>query len=112
MAEGAIIGNLSFNAGRRPRIAHLGEFGITVAKSWWGRGVATRLIGELLDWSRQNGIRKINLRVRADNEAAIALYRKMGFVTEGRIARDLRVKGEFLDTLMMGSEIDPSNSGP
>ena len=109
-SEGSIIGNLSFNAGRRPRIAHLGEFGITVAKSWWGRGVATRLIEELLSWSRQSGIRKINLRVRVDNETAIALYRKMGFVTEGLITRDLRVNGEFIDTLMMGLEIDPPSS--
>ncbi|NLA57464.1 MAG: hypothetical protein GX855_00940 [Firmicutes bacterium] len=34
-------------------------------------------------------IRKVNLRVRTDNQAAIHLYKKMGFREEGRITKEI-----------------------
>lgn len=105
--NGQIIGNLSFHGGSRPRIRHLGQMGITVARDWWGRGVATRLIRELIGWSHDNGIRKINLHVRTDNDRAIALYEKLGFHKEGCITRDLQVDGVFHDVWTMGLQLDP-----
>lgn len=104
--NGMIVGNLTFTAGRRPRIAHTGELGITVARDWWGQGIATRMIRELIRWSRAHGIRKINLKVRLDNRPAIALYEKLGFETEGVITRDLRIGDEFFDVRQMGLRID------
>jgi len=75
LLEGTIVGSLTFEAGARPRVRHAGEFGISVLKEYWAIGVASSLIDSLLEWSKNgNIIRKINLRVRADNHRAIALY--------------------------------------
>jgi len=49
------------------------------------------------------GIRRIDLDVRADNEAAIKLYRALGFIEEGRIKDGIRREDEgFEDVILMG----------
>ena len=112
IADGGIIGALTFSGGNRSRTRHMGEFGVSVLKAWWGRGVAGALLDALLAWARQGGVvRKINLRVRADNTRAIALYERLGFVREGRSTRDLWVDDAFHDGLIMGIEIDPEPRG-
>ena len=44
---------------------------------------------------------RVELIVRADNEAAIALYRKFGFELEGTLRRYIRAETDFQDALMM-----------
>jgi ribosomal-protein-alanine N-acetyltransferase len=48
-----------------------------------GRGVGRDLIGRVIDHAQQAGCTRIELEVAADNSAAIALYRRMGFRTVG-----------------------------
>jgi RimJ/RimL family protein N-acetyltransferase len=101
--EGEIIGAIDFNGGTRRRTAHAGEFGLSVRRPYWGCGVGGALLDAMLDWARGTGVlHKVRLRVQDRNEAAIALYRSRGFVEEGRLARELRVDGEWVDLLVMG----------
>ena len=73
--DGRIVGVLTFNGGERRHIHHVGEFGISIARRCWGFGIGRRLIELLLRWAAAgSAVRKINLRVRADNARAIALY--------------------------------------
>lgn len=103
-----LIGMIDFHGGNRRRTAHAGEFGLVVRRSHWGRGVGGRLLDALLGWARAHaGVRKIKLRVRADNTAAIALYRARGFVEEGRFRADLVIEGTPLDVLAMAWFPDP-----
>ena len=102
-----IIGTSSFSGGARPRISHTGEFGVSVLKEYWGNGIGTELIKYLIEWSKQSGIiRKMNLIVRNDNLSAIHVYKKLGFIEEGVITRDLQINGRFYDALFMGYTID------
>jgi RimJ/RimL family protein N-acetyltransferase len=104
--DGKIVGNLNFSGGVRQRIAHVGEFGVSVLKEYWGNGIGEELIKYLINWSNTVGIiRKINLRVRTDNTRAISLYKKLGFLEEGILKRDFFINGEFYDSLLMGLEI-------
>ncbi|MBV9228847.1 MAG: GNAT family N-acetyltransferase [Chloroflexi bacterium] len=105
---GEIAGTLSFSAGKRLRLQHAGEFGITVLRKYWNLGIGNRMLAYLIDWARQTGtIRKINLRVRVDNPPAIHLYEKYGFVREGRLTREFYLHGQFFDVYMMGLQLDP-----
>ncbi|WDV44586.1 GNAT family N-acetyltransferase [Clostridiaceae bacterium M8S5] len=104
--KGEIIANLSFAAGYRERIKHTGEFGISVDKKYWGMQVGKYLIVYMIQWAKQNDIRKINLRVREDNKRAIKLYEKIGFVKEGVITRDFYMEGSFYSSIAMGIAID------
>lgn len=105
--QGDIIGCLTFSGGNRLRIRHYGEFGVTVLKKYWGKGVGKILIKYLIQWARDSHIiRKINLKVRADNVRAIRLYRRLGFVMEGNIPRFFYHKDRFYDIYIMGLKIN------
>lgn len=106
-ADHKVVGCLNFSGGPRQRTAHIGEFGVSVLKEYWGYGIGKELIQYLIDWSKDTGIiRKINLRVRADHTRGICLYKKLGFTEEGVISRDFLTNGEFYDSLLMGLQIN------
>jgi len=57
-------------------------------------------------WAGEQRLHKLSLSVFAHNEAAIALYRKFGFVEEGRRVRHYRRQaGEIWDGIDMGLAI-------
>jgi RimJ/RimL family protein N-acetyltransferase len=80
-----------------------GELGMMVAAGWRGRGVGTSLLVAAIAWARQHGLHKLSLGVFPSNEAALALYRKFGFVEEGRRVEHIRrANGELWDLVEMG----------
>ncbi len=80
-----------------------GEFGMAVERDWRGRGVGAALVAAAIDWARAEELHKLCLEVFPHNEAAIALYRKFGFVEEGRRVKQIRrANGELWDSLVMG----------
>ena len=78
-------------------MSHAAELGISTLKEFWGQGIGSRLMEEMIAYAKENGITKINLRVRADNERAKALYRKFGFEKEGDDRRMMEIDGEYFD---------------
>ncbi|MCE5287127.1 MAG: GNAT family N-acetyltransferase [Pelosinus sp.] len=107
VVNGRLVGNLNFMRGARSKIWHAGEFGITVDKLYWGQGIGRQLIACLLEWAhKQKNIRKVNLKVRSDNERAIILYKRMGFKEEGLLRREFYSNEIFYDALCMGLCID------
>ncbi|MGH7579714.1 MAG: GNAT family N-acetyltransferase, partial [Gemmatimonadales bacterium] len=108
LLDGEIVGGLTFDGGRRPRLRHAGEFGISVAQAYAGLGIGRAMIEYMIAWAEAGGVvRKINLKVRVDNAGAIRLYQRMGWVHEGRTTRDTLIDGEFNDCLLMGRAVDP-----
>ena len=106
--HGEIVGTLGFTGGTKPRLRHAGEFGISVARAHWGEGIGRALIESMLAWAATSGVvRKVNLRVRAGNTRAIALYERLGFVVEGRQTWTTLVNGELQDSLFMGRQLPP-----
>lgn len=86
-----------------------GEFGMLVDRDWRGHGVGSALIRAAIDWSRDQGLHKLSLEVFTQNAAAIALYRKCGFVEEGRRVKQYRrANGELWDSLIMGLSLQGS----
>jgi RimJ/RimL family protein N-acetyltransferase len=80
-----------------------GEIGMMVASDWRGRGVGTALVEAAIEWARARGLHKLSLGVFPQNDAAVALYRKLGFVEEGRRVRHIRrANGELWDLIEMG----------
>jgi RimJ/RimL family protein N-acetyltransferase len=80
-----------------------GDIGMAVAREWRGRGVGSALLAAAIEWARELGLHKLSLGVFAHNAAAIALYRKFGFVEEGRRVKQMRRQsGELWDIVDMG----------
>jgi RimJ/RimL family protein N-acetyltransferase len=99
VADDEIVGSLHVEASRHG----FGEIGMAVAREWRGRGVGSALLAAGIEWARRHGLHKLSLGVFAHNEAAIALYRKFGFVEEGRRVKQYRrASGELWDAIDMG----------
>jgi RimJ/RimL family protein N-acetyltransferase len=99
VADGQVVGMIHTTVSRHG----FGEFGMLVDREWRGRGVGSALIEATIDWARDQGLHKLCLEVFAHNTAAIALYRKYGFVEEGhRVRQYRRASGELWDSLVMG----------
>jgi ribosomal protein S18 acetylase RimI-like enzyme len=80
-----------------------GELGMAVAHEHRGQGVGSALLAAAIASARENGLHKLSLGVFAHNAAAIALYRKFGFVEEGRRVKHYRrANGELWDAIEMG----------
>ncbi len=106
LIDGEIVSSLSFSAGSRPRIQHTGEFGMSVRKEFWGLGIGSAMLDTLIEWARASGIIfKINLRVRTDNQRAIKLYERKGFVREGTISKEILLDSKYYDHHWMGLEL-------
>ena len=99
VADGQLIGMLHMEASRYG----FGEIGMLVGCDWRGRGVGSALVQAAISRARGQGLHKLCLEVFAHNTAAIALYRKSGFVEEGRrIGQYRRASGELWDSIVMG----------
>jgi len=105
--NGKIVGNLVFRGGVKFRTKHAGEFGVSVLMEYWGLGIGRKLITFLIDWATHtNIIKKINLRVREDNNRGIELYQSLGFKVEGLLTREFYVDGKYHNSVLMGMETD------
>jgi len=87
----------------RPRLRHSGELGISVARQYWARGLGRAICQATMNAAKRVGVRRLALKVRADNARAIQLYESLGFAHEGRLVRSLRVGDEYFDDLAMAA---------
>jgi ribosomal protein S18 acetylase RimI-like enzyme len=102
-AGGRVIGMIHIDASR----FGYGVIGMLVDAQWRGRGVGSALVGASIDLARERGLHKLCLDVWPTNAAALALYRKFGFVEEGLLVQQYRrASGELWDALVMGLVLD------
>jgi putative acetyltransferase len=84
------------------RRRHAMMLGISVAREAQGRGVGTALMAAMCDYAdRWAGVLRLELTVYVDNAAAIALYRKFGFVVEGTHRAYALRDGAYADVYAM-----------
>jgi RimJ/RimL family protein N-acetyltransferase len=99
LAAGEVVGELRIEPSRFGS----SEIGMMVAADWRSRGVGTALVAAAVEWARAPELHKLTLSVFPENEAAIARYRKFGFVEEGRRIRHIRrANDELWDLIEMG----------
>lgn len=79
-----------------------GGLGITLLPAARGRGLGPDAIRVLLRYAfRDRGLHRVQLEVLADNAPAIAAYRRVGFVEDGRRREAAWVDGRFVDEVVM-----------
>lgn len=91
-SERSAVGTLIVTGGALQRLAHVGYIGMGVLSDWWGAGVGTALLETAIDWARHHPVlRKLSLQVYENNERGLRLYRRIGFVEEGRLINEVRL---------------------
>ena len=89
--DGAVAGLAGFDSvGGREKIRHRADFGISVDRQYWNLGIGTALMNACIECARAAGYEQIELNVVAENELAIAMYEKAGFVEYGRNPRGFK----------------------
>lgn len=100
-----IIGTASLN--RKPRrMRHRGELGISLKKAYWGCGIASALMEEILCFAKANGFAQLDLEVRSDNTRAIRLYEKYGFRKLCTFPDFFRIDGVSVDFDLMDLDLN------
>jgi putative acetyltransferase len=101
--DARIIGHAILDPMSIEALAHIRRLTLIVHPGHAGKGVGSALLQYLFSWCNSRPeVEKIELLVRATNEAAIKLYRKNGFVEEGRLHRRIRLpSGAFIDDINM-----------
>ncbi len=99
-----IIGMLTFQCETLKKFSHHGTIGMIVNKRWRGTGVGKTLLTTIIEWAHdQPFLEKLCLEVVASNKNAISLYKKLGFIEEGRQVQQVKnLKGEYDDMILMG----------
>lgn len=89
--DGRLVGSAGIDAvGRKEKIRHRAEFGISVEKAYWGLGIGRALTEACVACARNAGYAQLELDVVAENAPAIALYRSVGFTEYGRNPKGFR----------------------
>lgn len=97
-----IAGYLTFKRGSLRRTSHLGYISIFFKKQHRGKGAGRILMDELIGWAENNpGLEKLSLLVFSSNKRAIALYRKLGFKQEGKLLKDAKIDGKYINSILM-----------
>jgi len=83
--DNKIVGNASINQiSNRLKLKHRAEFGVSIIKEYWGCGVGTVLLKVCIDLAKQMGYKQLELDVVSNNDRAISLYKRYGFIEFGR----------------------------
>ncbi|MGB0894443.1 MAG: GNAT family N-acetyltransferase [Parashewanella sp.] len=104
--DGEIVGQLSIAVKQNPRQKHVATLGMGVSEHVRGKGVGSKLLTSAMklaqDWL---AIKRIEIEVYTDNEAAIALYKNCGFEVEGEAKYYAFRNGEYVNAYYMAAVI-------
>ena len=84
LVDGKVAGNCQVGWTNRPKTRHRAQVAIALLKAYWGQGIGTRLMQEMIRIAENNeNILQMELEFIEGNTRARALYEKMGFRITG-----------------------------
>jgi RimJ/RimL family protein N-acetyltransferase len=100
--DGKIVGNINVDGNQRKIMRHTAVFGMGMHKDWQGCGLGTALLQHAVDWCKnQSELELLYLQVYAENEAGLALYRKIGFTEHGKMPKVFKQNNRYHDEISM-----------
>ena len=107
LVDGAVVGTAGIETvGSKYKVRHRAEFGISVAKEYWGLGIGRSLTAACIECARAAGYVQLELNVAAGNARALAMYQKAGFVEYGRNPKGFRSRiAGFQEVISMRLEL-------
>ena len=83
-------------------LARSAELGLWLLAEHRGQGLGRDVVRVLVDYGfRSRNLRRLSLRTLASNVPALAVYRALGFVEEGRQREGAWVEGAYDDLVLM-----------
>lgn len=106
--NGYVVGTAGVGrVGSQEKLRQRAEFGIGIERAYWGLGIGRALVEACVECARAAGYAQLELDVVADNERALALYQRAGFVEYGRNPRGFRSRQRgWQELVLMRLELD------
>lgn len=83
--DGKVAGTAGIEAvGKKYKLKHRAEFGISILKEYWGLGLGKALTNACIQCAKEAGYEQLELDVVAENKRALSLYQSLGFEEFGR----------------------------
>jgi len=98
--DGRVVANSEIVKGRG-YASHVGVVGIAIKKGFRDLGIGTEMMKTLVEQARRMGVKVLTLSAFANNERAIHVYKKLGFVETGRVPRKFFKDGAYIDEVIM-----------
>lgn len=100
--DGSYVGTCSLTGMSQFRYRHRASIAVALFQKYTGLGIGSAMLETLISVAKDTGIEQLELEVVADNERAIALYKKMGFEICGTFPRNMKYKdGTYADAYWM-----------
>ncbi len=101
--DGQIIGNIDLTANKRLMLKHTVYLGMGIHTNWQSQGIGTILVEKVIEWSNTNpDIELLWLQVFGNNIKGISLYKKFGFIENGRQSGFIKnPDGIYIDNVIM-----------
>lgn len=108
VVDGHIVGTAGIEAiGKKDKVKHRAEFGISIEKGFWGIGIGHALTVACVECARTAGYVQLELNVVSENRRAISLYERIGFREYGRNPKGFRSrKTGWQEVVLMRMELD------
>lgn len=103
--SGEIVGISDITADERRLRGHVGEYNIIIRKSFRGIGIGTEMTKTIIQEAKATKLEMIRLHVNSENKNALVLYRKAGFKIVGKIPKEIKRNGKYLDNIIMYKNI-------
>lgn len=108
IVDGLVVGTAGIESvGNKYKVQHRAEFGISIAKEYWGLGIGRELTAACIECAKKAGYVQLELSVVSENTSAISLYKKAGFCEYGRNPKGFhsRLTG-FQEVISMRLELE------
>lgn len=91
IVNGEVVGTAGIDAvGSKFKVCHRAEFGISISREFWGLGIGKALTEACIECAKAAGYAQLELNAVAENDRAVAMYKKAGFVEFGRNPKGFR----------------------
>ncbi|SCN25481.1 putative acetyltransferase YhhY [Clostridium sp. N3C] len=107
LVDDMVVGMAGISAlGRIYKLRHRADLGVSVAKEFWSLGIGKALMEACIECARKAGYVQLELTVVAENERAVSMYKRAGFVEYGRNPKGFnsRISG-FQEVIHMRLEL-------
>ena len=99
--NGKIIGDCTLHQNRGGWTSHIGTIRVVIHPDHRGKGLATILVGEMVQVAIDSGIQKLEGQFMAEQKGPMTVFEKLGFVKIATLPQHVKdLKGEVHDLLI------------
>jgi phosphinothricin acetyltransferase len=100
--DGSVAGWVALSSvSKRTAYQGVAEISIYIHNKYWGNGIGTQLMGQVIDSSEENGIWTLFAAVFSENKSSVSLHKKHGFRVIGSREKISQIDGIWRDTIIL-----------